>query len=151
MIPPLDNRGLLPEGIHDATLIEIKDRFAISSHRLGLFNNLAWFLSKEINDNTMPVHIAGSYLSDKEKPNDIEIAIPLDLTLLKTSNGQRIFKLMEKHDSFKIDYSIDFYAFCDIDGNPYNFVRFFQYVGTKTALSKGLDEKDKRGIIKVKL
>lgn len=29
MIPPLDKRGLLPEGIYDATLSEIKNRFAV--------------------------------------------------------------------------------------------------------------------------
>lgn len=46
---------------------------------------------------------------------------------------------------------MDFYAFPDINGNPCDFREFFQYVGIKTALAKGLDEKDKRGIIKVTL
>lgn len=149
-IPPLDNRGLLPEGIYDATIDEIHERFAISPYRQSLFSDFLCFLSQELPFQRPMIYMAGSYLSDKLQPDDIELTVPLDLLSIQSPVGQKLFQLggMPEHNRIKAQYRMDFYISLEMAGRP-DFRLFFQYVGDKTAQAKGLNEKDKRGIIRI--
>lgn len=146
----LDERGLLPEGIHEATIPEIQAYFATSAYRRALFDDFLRFISNEIGISHAPIYIAGSYLSDKELPNDIEITISVTLEFVQTYpiEGQKLLKLQMDHDRLKSEYRMDFYISFDLPGHN-DFRLFFQYVGDKTANAKGIDAKDKRGIIRV--
>lgn len=149
-IPPLDRRGLLPEGIHEASIDDIRTCFATSDYRIALFEGFLLFMRNEVGSVNAPTFMAGSYLSDKLLPNDIEITIELDLDFLTSQKlvAEKLIELQKKHDHLKSKYRIDFYITFKLSG--YNdFTQFFQYVGEKTANAKGLDVKDKRGIIRV--
>jgi hypothetical protein len=109
-------------------------------------------MNNEVGSVNAPTFIAGSYLSDKLLPNDIEITIELDLDFLTSQKlvAEKLIELQKKHDWLKSKYRIDFYITFKLSG--YNdFTQFFQYVGATTANAKGLDVKDKRGIIRVLL
>lgn len=147
-IPPLDKRGLLPEGIYDAEIGEIMMRFAISPYRVALFNDFLCFLRDELSLPNLPIYMGGSYLSDKALPNDIEITLVADVPLMQSPVLPKILLLGGAHDRLKSKYRVDFYITFKLAG--YNdFRTFFQYVGDKTAQDKGIDAKDKRGIIRV--
>lgn len=149
-IPPLDKRGLLPEGIYDAEIDEIMMRFAVSPYRVALFNDFLHFLRDELSLPNLPIYMGGSYLSDKILPNDIEITLVANQSFIQASIAQKILPLgtPSEHERIKTQLRIDFYITLELAG--YNdFRTFFQYVGDKTAQDKGIDAKDKRGIIRV--
>jgi hypothetical protein len=149
-IPPLDKRGLLPEGIYDAEIGEIMERFAVSPYRHVLFNDFLRFLHQELTLPGLLIYMAGSYLSDKTSPNDIEITLVADQSFIQSFAAQKIIPLgaPSEHERLKAQFRIDFYITFELAG--YNdFRTFFQYVGDKTAQDKGIDAKDKRGIIRV--
>jgi hypothetical protein len=149
-IPPLDHRGLLPEGIYEASRHEIERCFCISAYRQKLFDDLIRFLDKEIRTTETGVYLGGSFFSDKPMPNDIEATIALNAQQLCDQALQHIVKLGQsaEHERIKKIFRIDFYLSIEWEG--YNdFRKFFQYVGEKTANAKGLNARDKRGIIKL--
>ena len=93
--------------------------------------------------------IAGSFLSDKLTPKDIEASILLPNDEIPKRSGLCAIGIKAEHMRIKAEYRADFYVTFDMHGQP-NFYDYFQYVGPKSAASKGLDEKDRRGIIEVK-
>lgn len=151
MIPPFDNRGLLPVGVHTATWTETAAYFGADLRRLSLVQNAKAFALTEV----APIFpscgffLAGSTLSDKAFPGDIEAFVAVDQTLLAIpANMTAAFSLQARHDAIRAQYEVDFYVSFGLPGAP-DFSAFFQYVGEKTAAMKHLHEKDKRGIIEV--
>ena len=154
MIPALDTRGLLPEGIHEATLADMESVFAFNAIRKQRIHELRRFISGELNPlaNGLEFYLCGSYLSDKASPGDIDCT--LKIPAHDVSNRLVLIDIFRDGRS-KIDkgriwdtYRVD--AFLTISLPGFNdFSDFFQYVGEKTASLKGINEKDKRGIIKV--
>lgn len=151
MIPPLDHRGLLPQGTYSATLDEVANRFATNPLRQLRMVELRRLISAELAPlaQGLELFLGGSYLSDKDSPGDIDctIAIPtsgieshMDLVVLCSTCGgkKRIWQ----------EYRVELYPTLLFPGHN-NFCDFFRYVGEKTAALKNLHDKDKRGIIKV--
>ena len=76
-LPPFNSNGDLPEGIHQATLSEIGQRFGFINHRrrdiharLGQIHELAistGYLGRFI--------IFGSFVTAKDNPNDVDIIL----------------------------------------------------------------------------
>jgi hypothetical protein len=146
----LDNRGLLPEGIHEANIQEIEKAFCLSQYRQNLFEDLILFLQTEIQAVGIDIYLAGSFFTDKPMPNDIEVTIPLNTNNLSDPAIKHIIDLGKpmEHSRLKAMYRVDFYITFEYAG--YNdFRQFFQYVGEKTANVKGLNPQDKRGIVKL--
>ena len=78
-IPPLDQNGLLPEGMHDFTLAEIKARFGAfqrSDRRLQLFARLEIFLEEaRATGMIVSVVVDGSFVTAKPEPNDLDLIL----------------------------------------------------------------------------
>lgn len=72
MIPQFDGRGLLSEGIHLATWEEFVDRFGWSEHRRRLLRGLSEALSLLRSAGCRRVYVNGSFVTAKERPNDID-------------------------------------------------------------------------------
>jgi len=72
-IPNLNSEGELPVGIHSATIKEVENIFGKSSDRRKLLMN---GLRNAINEfkkiNVSIIYIDGSFVTDKEDPNDID-------------------------------------------------------------------------------
>jgi len=73
-IPDLNAEGLLPVGIHQATLIEVKEIFGDSSERrMFLMKSLIIALSNLYMAGAVNVWIDGSFVTVKEIPGDIDV------------------------------------------------------------------------------
>ncbi|MBZ0186122.1 MAG: hypothetical protein K8F91_07670 [Candidatus Obscuribacterales bacterium] len=81
MIPLFDDNGNLPAGIHDATIEEVGDRFAINSTRTKLFEASLEVLTLLRNSNCPEVYPNGSFSTTKENPGDYDLCYePTGLT-----------------------------------------------------------------------
>ncbi len=86
MIPDFTHEGLLPAGIHQASLAELKQRFAVferSDRRLRVFDRLANLLDEAKKSRIVQrVLIAGSLVTAKPEPNDFDCILVLDPTIV---------------------------------------------------------------------
>ena len=132
----------LRPGIHEFSLQKIKKDYCFNSQRLALFQGLKDVVKNLKSAGVADIYIDGSFVSDKELPNDIDgcwLPTPslktkkIDPVLLDFSKGRK--KMKEK-------YGIDFFLANIIEsssGEP--FLEFFQ------------TDRDgnRKGIIKIKL
>ncbi|HEY9793186.1 MAG TPA: hypothetical protein V6D22_22485 [Candidatus Obscuribacterales bacterium] len=72
-IPGFDSNGNLPPGIHDATIEQIKARFARNAHRNRLFSGLVEVLEILRDCNCLEVYLNGSFITEKEMPGDYDL------------------------------------------------------------------------------
>lgn len=80
-IPDFNELGLLPEGLHTATLDEIRQRFGrptLSNRRYELFQGLRELLD-ELAGSQIVDHIIvnGSFVTEKQDPGDIDLIVAL--------------------------------------------------------------------------
>lgn len=150
-IPALDERGLLPAGIHQGSWAEIERVFATSAHRAKLLHSAKAFICRpgefwQAADG-LDLWIGGSFVTDKPTPSDIECTVALTKVSVPL-RGQLLALALCRREDIKRDYGVDLVPTLEIAGH--NDLRdFFQYVGPKTAAEKGLKVKDKRGIVQV--
>jgi hypothetical protein len=145
-IPNFDLHGLLPQGIHDCTVSEIEERLTWNLLRTQLLSKFKDFLSNEIQPRfTDPVFFDGSYVTNKEYPQDIDVV----LDLRQSSRAQQLDGLiyMQESQAYLMDqYSVHFWI--NLAGSN-DFSAFFQYVGVKTAKLKGLGPSHLKGILRL--
>lgn len=72
MIPELTAFGLLPQGVHSATLEEVRERFGGNDRREQLLSGLVEALRLLRAAGCRRVYINGSFVTAKERPNDID-------------------------------------------------------------------------------
>ena len=87
MIPPFDDFGFLPPGIHPATLAEIEDRFGRESElRRAQMDSVRWPVDFAVRAGVQRIVLNGSFVTDIIEPNDVDCALllapdyPRDLT-----------------------------------------------------------------------
>ena len=78
-IPALTSDGLLPEGVHDCTLDEIRERFGQfqrSDRRCRLFDRLeAYVRDAQRSGVVKAIIVDGSFVTDKDVPSDIDLVV----------------------------------------------------------------------------
>lgn len=151
-IPPLDSRGLLPEGVHRASLEDVPVQFCCNPYRWHLWDDVLRGLDTLCalaHDPPLPalsLVLGGSFFSDKPDPADIEVTLvlpagtPAEVCWLWTLRQVRL------HPTLKTENRMDYYV--TLPGHN-DFARFFQYVGPKTAAVKRLLPMDLRGVVEV--
>ena len=85
MIPPFDERGNLPPGIHEADWNELETRFNGSGHRVELLAGLREALVALRVAGCRTAYIDGSFVTAKEEPDDFDgcwDAMGVDASLL---------------------------------------------------------------------
>ncbi len=147
MIPQLDGNGVLPPGVYDTTLDEIRLRYATTAHRLNLWNAFMAFLDQKHRPaGAAPIlWIDGSYTTDKPNPSDIDVVADLSGTIRPVAAAT--FSLWLEHDEIKRLYSVDFWM--RHPTMPNDLAGFFQYVGEKKAVQLGISPKTAKGILRV--
>ena len=92
-----------------------------------------------------PIYFDGSFVTDKELPDDIDMFLEFN----SSSNARKFEGLifLKEHqnrimENFRVHFWVSFPGAND-------FCRFFQYVGIKTANTKGLNPKHKKGILRI--
>lgn len=80
-IPALDEGGYLPEGIHDALLTEIGEKFGqfqTSDQRMRLFERLTAYVKELTSTGLVSALIVdGSFVTEKDCPSDIDLIVVL--------------------------------------------------------------------------
>ena len=71
-IPEFNDLGYLPPGVYEANWQEFMQRFAINRHRQRLATGLAAALRKLSIAGCRRVIIGGSFVTDKDQPNDFD-------------------------------------------------------------------------------
>ena len=145
-IPALDLHGFLPNGVHLCTIEEVENIFCWNECRLEIWRGGLQFLSELITRNmAYPIYIDGSFITDKKLPGDVDVV--LDLTHADDFTQFLCVKMFQsERESIKARYHVDFCP--NLPGNN-DFSAFFQYIGPKTATIKGLNNKYRKGILRV--
>jgi hypothetical protein len=73
LIPAFDAQGLLPQGIYPATWEEVVERFGTDERRRQLLKGLSEALNLLRLVGCRRVYIDGSFVTAKERPNDIDV------------------------------------------------------------------------------
>jgi hypothetical protein len=76
MIPPSNEDGYLPPGIHRATLEEIAARFGQESElRQVQMESLRWLVDLARRAGVQRIVVNGSFVTDKLEPNDVDCVL----------------------------------------------------------------------------
>jgi hypothetical protein len=76
MIPPFNDSGFLPPGIHPATLTEIVERFGQSSElRRVQMDSVRWMVDLAIQAGVQRIVLNGSFTTDIMEPNDVDCVL----------------------------------------------------------------------------
>ena len=76
MIPPFDENGYLPPGIHPATLDEIEARFGHEPElRRVQMESLRWLIERARRAGIERLIINGSFVTDAYESNDVDCAL----------------------------------------------------------------------------
>jgi hypothetical protein len=79
MIPPFEDNGYLPPGIHRATLDEIEARFGNESElRQVQMESLRWLVDLVKHAGIQRLVVDGSFVTDVFEPNDVDCVLLLD-------------------------------------------------------------------------
>ena len=72
MIPGLTDEGLLPAGIYETDFDELRGKMGWSRKRLALLDGLEQALKLLAESGVKRVYLDGSFVTDKDRPNDID-------------------------------------------------------------------------------
>jgi len=76
MIPPFDESGCLPSGVHPATLDEIEARFGrLSELRRVQMESLRWMVDLAERAGVQRIVLNGSFVTDVIEPNDVDCVL----------------------------------------------------------------------------
>jgi hypothetical protein len=76
MIPPFDEHGYLPPGVHPATLEDVEARFGYGSElRRVQAESLRWLVDAASRAGVFRLVINGSFVTDVLEPNDVDCAL----------------------------------------------------------------------------
>jgi hypothetical protein len=76
MIPPFDDSGFLPPGVHPATLTEIESRFGRESElRRAQMESVRWMVDLAIRSGVRRIILNGSFVTDIMEPNDVDCVL----------------------------------------------------------------------------
>lgn len=141
-IPAFIAQGTLPQGLHDSTLEEIEDRFGEfngSDVRVRLFQRLRLFLQEvRFWGNADEVLIDGSFVTDKQRPTDIDIILVYrgDFDLASEVQPQE-YNLINRKRAKRV-YGFDIFAVAANSPEREKWVSYFSQ-DTRTGLQgKGL-------------
>ena len=145
MIPLFDSGGILPPGIHLASLEEFEGRFVYTIWRRQLFNCLLKLIEDLKNIGCRTLYIDGSFITNKRLPSDMDICwedLGIDYAYV-----ERVMPILfdldyprvNQHDLYKADI---FPAHFLETGSGLYFINFFQ----KDKITGAV-----KGIIKIKI
>jgi hypothetical protein len=138
-IPPFQDEGLLPPGLHLADMDEIAERFGKTPpRRKELFERLRVFVELAGHCGALRMFVNGSFITAKPEPGDVDVVIWLGSKYLE------LLKLLDK-EALRLEEILDtrepeeaFSVFEEIDWNDW--INFFSLVREYPNKSKGLVE-----------
>jgi hypothetical protein len=152
-LPPFNYHGFLPEGVHDTTLGQLRERFVINPKRVMLWERLQEFLSRAVSTGDFShAYIDGGFITHKNSPEDIDVILQT-----RAPYGAEAFRAMEPFfaeglEAIFTKYSVHLHFWCEgFPGGLSDFRRFFQYLRPQDAAPLGLKEGARKGIVRIEL
>lgn len=138
MIPDLNDDGLLPPGVHPATLEEVKDRFGRKNAvRRELFRGLSQALHNLREAGVQRVYLNGSFVTDTMYPNDVDGCWDADANIDLQRLDPVFLSFDQGRRQMKDKYGVDFFPASSVECNSSQaFLDFFQV--DKDGRSKGI-------------
>jgi hypothetical protein len=153
-IPAFSPHGLLPAGIHDATLDEVQEAFgAKNPRRAELFEKLTKFVdtAKRFGVFTA-LYVDGSFVTDKELPGDIDGVLELPRVSFRTFLAHTEASSLIDVASVKAAYEVHlFFQPAARSPSEPDMVDFFQHLRPEEALMRRVGPDTMRGILRVVL
>lgn len=149
-IPDLTEHGLLPDGVHDATLTEIEARFgSANDRRRELFSKLSSFCRVLAG---LPfaneLFADGSFVTDKPSPGDIDAV--LETPLKSFASMLNAMAPGSPLNPAVIKATFEVHLFGQFaQSAPWGMVVFFQRMRPEEALSRTVSPSHRRGIVRV--
>ncbi len=79
MIPPFNESGCLPPGVHRATLDEIDARFGSESElRRVQMESVKWMVDLAVRAGVRRIVLNGSFVTDRFEPNDVDCVLLIE-------------------------------------------------------------------------
>ena len=129
MIPDFAENDCLPEGIHSATVEELRERFSyfdVSDQRLVVYRGLQALLDEAGKSGIVRrVIVAGSFVTDKSEPNDFDAIVVLDPAMVNQTLRPREYNLVSRKMARRI-YGGDVLAAVDGSASLAKYLKFFQ-------------------------
>ena len=130
MLPPFDEEGMLPPGVHGADLGELEEKMGWTNKRKALIEGLRRALELMRDCGVARVYLDGSSVTDKDRPNDVDGCYDLseDITREDLSRLAPIFPPSPANRSkAKELFGVDFFPAAATElGSGQPFLRFFQ-------------------------
>jgi len=149
-----DDRGLLPIGIHDATMSEVNELLARcqrSDRRIVLFKKLTAYLAELRKTNwACRVIINGSFVMPLvDEPNDIDIILVLPVNWDSAAEiGPMHYRLVNRKAT-RSEYEIDVYAVVAGSLAEQKFLELFQQVRIEWCRQFGWPTDSRKGLVRV--
>ena len=151
---PFDERGLLPPGVHDATLDEIDralGRFQKTTRRIALMANLREYV-KELQRTgwDFQLLIDGSFVMTAiDEPNDIDaiLVLPADWDFSPLARPDH-YNLVNKR-STKREYNIEVFAVSVGSESERRYLELFAKIRPEWCSRFGWDESLQKGLVRV--
>lgn len=141
-IPALNDDGLLPEGVHDCTLEEIRERFGSfqrTDARCRLFERLEAFVrDARASGIVVAVIVDGSFVTDEDVPNDVDVIVVLRHDHDFTATLRPLPYNMVSKSQIRRLYRIDALIGQDGDIEVDKHIRLFRRVRWNSKLYKGM-------------
>jgi hypothetical protein len=125
MIPPFDDHGNLPPGVHPATLEEIESRFGNESElRRVQMQSLSWLVAAAQRAGVQKIIVNGSFVCDTLEPNDVDCVLLLAADYPKEESAakelQDGFPFVEMYlvESKEYDYFVQVFFALDRNDRP---------------------------------
>jgi len=140
VIPPLIDIGapwkVLPPGVHDATLEEVRARFATNPRRKALFKGLSRVCKSLKSAGCTVIFLDGSYVTDKSIPGDFDTC--WDPTNVDPTKLDPVFlDFRDRRASQKSKYGGEFFPSSAPADGSHNFVEYFK-TDKETGMEKGI-------------
>lgn len=148
-IPPLTSFGLLPPGIHNATLAEVENMFgSANDKRVALFKGLSAYADLLTEVGVFKgIFIDGSFVTDKPVPGDIDVIVDVDvpgmIKLLAHSLKDQIV------DASAVKHAYGLHLF--FAPQAPTLLNYFQHLRVDEAILRKAPPSQMRGIVRVTL
>lgn len=141
-IPDLTDEGLLPFGIYECNLVELRCRFGAfqtTDRRPTLFDKLKAFVNElQCAGTGKYLIVNGSFVTDKHDPNDIDLLLVLkdDVNLTNPIPPFQYNSISNKY--IKKKYPFDFFIGYEHDDSYFYAVELFHDVKYQPGKRKGI-------------
>jgi hypothetical protein len=113
LLPPFDGNGILPEGEYDLTIDDLRASYLVTGAGLGshwaarwrgkLVDNLEILVGHLVRVGIRDIFIRGSFVEDKDHPNDIDGYFVCTARALFTGELERSLNKLDPHASWTWD------------------------------------------------